>query len=159
VRAAHRLGYTEPDPRDDLGGIDVARKALVLARMLGWPLELTDVTVETLYPAALAGMSVPQFLKGIEVLDEPYAMRLRAAQAAGEVLRNRAEVRDGRCQVGMEPVAPDSPLGRLQGTDNLIAFHTARYATSPLVVQGPGAGAEVTAAGILADILAVAALC
>ncbi len=157
VRAAHRLGYTEPDPRDDLGGMDVARKALILARMLDWPLELTDIIVETLYPAALSGLSVPHFLDAIKALDEPYAMRVQAAQAKGQVLRYRAQVREGRCQVGMEPVPLDSPLGRLQGTDNLIAFHSARYAASPLVVQGPGAGVEVTAAAILADILAVAA--
>lgn len=156
VRAAHRLGYTEPDPRDDLSGMDVARKALILARMLGWPLELSDVHVETLYPAALAGLSVAQFLESIAMLDAPYAMRVQAAQVQGEVLRYQAEVREGRCRVGMESVPLDSPLGRLQGTDNLIVFHTARYAASPLVVQGPGAGAEVTAAGILADVLAVA---
>lgn len=157
VRAAHRLGYTEPDPRDDLGGMDVARKALILARMLDWPLELTDIIVETLYPAALSGLSVPQFLDAIKALDKPYAMRVQAAQAKGHVLRYRAQVRDGRCQVGMESVPLDSPLGRLQGTDNLIAFHSTHYAASPLVVQGPGAGVEVTAAAILADILALAA--
>jgi len=156
VRAAHRLGYTEPDPRDDLSGMDVARKALILARMLGWPLELSDIHVESLYPAALAGLSVAQFLESIAGLDAPYAMRVQAAQAQGQVLRYRAEVREGRCRVGLEPVPLDSPLGRLQGADNLIAFHTARYAASPLVVQGPGAGAEVTAAAVLADILAVA---
>lgn len=156
VREAHRLGYTEPDPRDDLGGVDVARKALILARGLGWRLELHDVAVTGLYPPTLDALSVDEFLDALAQLDEPLRQDVEAAQRAGQVLRYAAVVADGRCTVGPTLVGADSPLGRLAGTDNLVEFHTRWYQPTPLVVQGRGAGADATAAGVLSDIVDLA---
>ena len=153
VREAHSLGYTEPDPRDDLGGLDVARKALILARGLGWTLELSDVAVEGLYPQSMADLSVADFMEALPQLDAPFAEQVRAAVANDGVLRYAAVVENGRCRVGPTVVASGSPLGRLAGTDNLIEFHTRWYAPAPLVIQGRGAGADATAAGVLSDIV------
>lgn len=157
VRDAHRLGYTEPDPRDDLGGVDVARKSLILARQMGWRLDLDDVEVEGLYPHRMDALqSVDEFLAALPELDGDYAERVRSAGAQGCVLRYAAVVADGRCRVGPEVVPAGSPLGRLSGTDNLVEFHTGWYSPNPLVVQGRGAGVDVTAAGVLADIVELA---
>jgi aspartokinase/homoserine dehydrogenase 1 len=153
VREAHRLGYTEPDPRDDLGGMDVARKALILARGLGWEMELADVQVEGLYPQAMADLSVADFLDTLPQLDAVFAAQVRAAAAEEGVLRYTAVVEEGRCRVGPTVVPADTPLGRLAGTDNLIEFHTRWYTPAPLIIQGRGAGADVTAAGVLSDIV------
>lgn len=156
VREAKEKGYTEPDPRDDLGGIDVARKALILSRMLGSSLELKDVEVEALYPAGLAELSIAQFMAALPDLDEQYRQRVEQARANGQTLRYVATIGAGKCRVGLEQVDLDTPLGRLRGTDNLIVFETGRYLERPLVVQGPGAGAEITASGVLADIISLA---
>ncbi len=156
VRQAYRMGYTEPDPRDDLSGMDIARKALILARMLGWELELTDITVEPLFPVSMAGGTVGDFLTRLDALDQAFAERAAAAWAAGQALRYAAEIADGRCTVGLRPVPADSPLGRLQGSDNLAEFHTRWYHPNPLVIQGRGAGVDVTAAGVLSDIVTLA---
>jgi homoserine dehydrogenase len=156
VRRAHELGYTEPDPRDDLGGMDVARKALILARTLGWPLELDQVAVEALFPPAMATGTVAEFLTAAASLDAPYRRRMDKAVADGKTLRYVATLAGGQARVGLEEVPLDSPLGRLQGTDNLIAFHTEVYRPTPLVLQGRGAGAAGTAAGVVADIVALA---
>ena len=153
VREAHRLGYTEPDPRDDLGGLDVARKALILARGLGWEMELADVEVEGLYPAQMAGLSVASFLAALPELDAGFAEKVQAAAADGGVLRYAAVVEEGTCRVGPTVVPAGSPLGMLSGADNLIEFHTRWYAPAPLVIQGRGAGANATAAGVLSDIV------
>jgi homoserine dehydrogenase len=156
VREAHRLGYTEPDPRDDLGGMDVARKALILARLSGRRLEMADVEVEGLYPARMAALSVPAFLDALPQLDADFAARVAEAQARGETLRFAATVAEGeRVRVGLTRVPRDSPLGRLRGTQNLAEI-TSRVYQSPLVVQGSGAGADITAAGVLADVVEVA---
>ncbi len=156
VRQAHEMGYTEPDPRDDLSGLDVARKALILARLLGWDLELTDVAVEPLFPPSLAPGTVDDFLAGLGALDADLAGRVQAAHRAGQVLRYAAEVADGRCVIGLCSVPVDSPLGRLRGSDNLAEFHTRWYTPDPLVLQGRGAGADATAAGVLSDVVALA---
>ncbi len=156
VREARVRGYTEPDPRDDLGGMDVGRKALILARTLGWPLDMAQVQVESLFPPALAAGSVDDFLQATGTLDADYQSRVAGARAQGQTLRYVASLAGGSAQVGLQPVPLDSPLGRLQGTDNLIAFYTDIYQTSPLVLQGRGAGANGTAAGVLADIVALA---
>ena len=156
VREAKARGYTEPDPRDDLGGMDVARKALILARTMGWPLELDQVSVESLYPPALATGSVDDFLTVLPTLDDVYAARVTNASDAGKTLRYVARLEGGTIQVGLQEVPLDSPLGRLQGTDNLAAFHTETYHPNPLVLQGRGAGVHGTAAGVLADIVALA---
>ena len=153
VREAHRLGYTEPDPRDDLGGLDVARKALILARGLGWQMELADIEVEGLYPQEMADLSVAAFLDALPHHAAAYAEQVRTAAAHDSVLRYAAVVEEGRCRVGPTLVPASSPLGRLAGADNLIEFHTRWYAPAPLVIQGRGAGADATAAGVLSDIV------
>lgn len=157
VAEARRLGYTEPDPRDDLSGHDVARKALILARTAGWPLEMADLTVEPLYDAALAALSTEDFMAAAHTLDETYAARFAQAQAAGQTLRYVARVNSEGGTVGLEQVPLDSPLGALKGPANYVALRTRRYDDLPMVISGPGAGPEVTAAGVLGDILALAA--
>jgi homoserine dehydrogenase len=156
VREAHRLGYTEPDPRDDLSGLDVARKALILARGLGWQLDMTDIVVEGLYPSRMETLPVPEFLEALPDLDEQFQERVQVAASQGKVLRYTASVEDGQCRVGPTVVDVNSPLGRLHGTDNLVEFHTHWYSPDPLVIQGRGAGTDVTAAGVLSDIVELA---
>jgi homoserine dehydrogenase len=156
VTQARSLGYTEPDPREDLGGHDVARKALILARTSGWPLELADLTIEPLYSESLTGVSVKEFLASASTLDETYAHRVKEAQAQGQVLRYVAHVTPSGGSVGLVAVPRDGPLGALHGPANYIAMYTRRYNQVPLVVSGPGAGPEVTAAGVLGDIINLA---
>lgn len=156
VREAHALGYTEPDPRDDLGGIDVARKALILARGMGWDLGMTDVAVTGLYPESMASLSVDEFMAALPQLDEEFATKVAAAEAEGNVLRYAATIVDGHCEVGPAVVDAQSPLGRLSGTDNLVEFQTQWYSPNPLVIQGSGAGTDVTAAGVLSDVIELA---
>ncbi len=156
VREAHKLGYTEPDPRDDLGGIDVARKALILARGMGWQLNMTDVQVTGLYPIEMSRLSVAEFLAALPALDGQFRQQVQQAKDAGQVLRYAATVADQRCTVGPVSVEAGSPLGRLSGTDNLVEFHTKWYSPNPLVVQGRGAGGDATAAGVLSDMIEVA---
>ncbi len=158
VREAYERGYTEPDPRDDLGGMDVARKALILARTLGWPLELDQIEVESLYPAELSEGAVDAFLDALPIVDEDYRQRVVAALARQHTLRYVAALEDGAARVGLQSVPLESPLGQLQGTDNLIAFHTAIYDPNPLVLQGRGAGVHGTAAGVLSDIVRLSLL-
>lgn len=156
VREAHRLGYTEPDPRDDLGGVDVARKALILARGMGWQLNMDAVAVEGLYPSAMDTLSVSDFLEALPQLDEEFAARVATAQEQGQVLRYAATVADGACSVGPTVVDAHGPLGRLTGTDNLAEFHSKWYSPNPLVIQGRGAGVDATAAGVLSDLVELA---
>ena len=155
---ARAAGYTEPDPRDDLSGTDVARKAVILAREAGWPLSLEGVTVENLVPAALRELPLAEFLGRLDEFDAPMAGRLAAARAEGRVLRYLAEVdASGHASVALRAVEATHPAAGAQDTDNLFAFHTTRYHARPLVVKGPGAGPEVTAAGVFGDLLAIAA--
>lgn len=153
VAEAYRLGYTEPDPRDDLGGVDVARKALILARGIGWRVEMEQVEVRGLYPEQMADLSVDSFLAELPSLDEQYRELVAGAAAEGKVLRYAATLSEGACSVGPTAVAKDSPLGRLTGTDNLVEFYSRWYNPNPLVIQGRGAGVEATAAGVLSDIV------
>ena len=155
---ARAAGYTEPDPRDDLSGTDVARKAVILAREAGWPLSLDQVEVENLVPSQLRDVPLPEFLQRLGEFDAPMAERLASAKSQGQVLRYLAEVdASGTATVALRAVDATHPAASAQGTDNLFAFHTARYHTRPLVVKGPGAGPDVTAAGVFGDILAIAA--
>ena len=155
---ARAAGYTEPDPRDDLSGTDVARKVVILAREAGWPLSLDEVEVENLVPPALRELPLAEFLQRLDGFDAPMAERLAAAKAEGRQLRYLAEVdASGRARVSLRAVESTHPAASAQGTDNLFAFHTARYHTRPLVVKGPGAGPDVTAAGVFGDLLAIAA--
>jgi homoserine dehydrogenase len=157
VSQAYRLGYTEPDPRDDLSGLDVARKALIIARTLGHKSELKAIQVRALFPDAVSDPDPNQFIQKLAQLDGEYAERLRKAQRENKVLRYVARISGDGIEVGMEAVPKASPMGRLQGTDNQLVFKTRRYSKNPLVITGPGAGADVTAAGVLNDIVAIAA--
>jgi aspartokinase/homoserine dehydrogenase 1 len=156
VRSAMRLGYTEPDPREDLSGMDVGRKALILARLLGYRGELGRASVESLVPKWARALSLPEFLERLDELDAGWKRRVDAARGQGSVLRYVATVTPNRIAVGLRPVPAGSPLASIKGSDNQLVFTTARYKANPLVIRGPGAGAEVTAAGVLNDILRLA---
>ncbi len=160
VREAYDLGYTEPDPRDDLGGVDVARKALILARGMGYSLNMADIEVKGLYPPLMDGLSVTAFMAALPQLDEHYREEVARAASEGKVLRYAATIETGdegaHCVVGPTAVAKSSPLGQLSGTGNLVAFHTRWYDPNPLVIQGAGAGVDVTAAGVLSDVVELA---
>jgi aspartokinase/homoserine dehydrogenase 1 len=155
VRDAKARGYTEPDPRDDLSGTDVARKAVILAREAGLKLELADVAVESLVPPALANASVDEFLARLPDFDAPMAERVTRARRENQVLRYVAEVdvRAGTAQVRLQSFPPSHPFANISLTDNIVQFVTGRYCDNPLIVRGPGAGPAVTAAGIFADLL------
>jgi len=155
VREARARGYTEPDPRDDLSGMDVARKAVILAREAGLSLELDQIEVESLVPPALADASVDEFLDRLADFDAPMAARVEASARAGTVLRYVAEVdvRNGTARVRLQSFPEDHPFANISLTDNIVQFVTKRYCDNPLIVRGPGAGPDVTAAGIFADLL------
>jgi len=154
IADAIRLGYAEADPREDLSGMDVARKALILARTAGWEFDMSDIKVSPMYSAELAALSKEEFLERSTELDNYFARLATDAKASGEVLRYVATVKEEAIRVGLQRVPIKSALGALNGTDNMVAFTTGRY-PSPLIVQGAGAGAEVTAAGVMSDILAL----
>lgn len=157
LQEARERGYTEPDPRADLSGADVARKLLILARAAGVELDESAVAVEGLVPAHLRQLDSAGFLDRIGEIDAVVAARYRAARAEGKILRYLASLdSEGRARVGLCAVGPDHPCAALSGADNLFAFTTERYRERPLVVVGPGAGADVTAQGLLADALDIA---
>lgn len=156
LREARKLGYTEPDPRSDLSGEDVARKLLILARNAGFALGSDEVEVESLVPEPLRGLETEAFLLRLDELDAPLAARHAEAKSRGSVLRYLARLNQrGRARVGLVEVSPTHPAARLYGTDNQFALTTTRYHTQPLVIQGPGAGPEVTAQALLGDVLAL----
>ncbi|MCP3902172.1 MAG: bifunctional aspartate kinase/homoserine dehydrogenase I [Planctomycetes bacterium] len=156
VRAAQARGYTEPDPRDDLNGTDVARKALIIARQLGSKLEMRDIDLEPLVSDELLALpDVDSFLARLPEMDEAMRQRVADAEAGGRVLRFVAEITPERVSVGLRAVSRDDAAGQLSGPDNILVFQTERYDEQPLVIRGPGAGADVTAAGVLGDILKV----
>jgi bifunctional aspartokinase / homoserine dehydrogenase 1 len=155
LQRAMDLGYTEPDPRDDLSGADVGRKALILGRLLGFAGEPGDVAVESLVPPAVRSLPRDAFLARLATLDADWSRRGAAAKAKGATLRYVASVTKDRISVGLQVVGRSSPFFGLKGTDNQVAFTTARYRKNPLVITGPGAGPTVTAAGVLNDMLRV----
>jgi len=156
VREAKAKGYTEPDPRDDLSGMDVARKILILSRETGLQLELQDVEVENLVPEDCRGqMSVEEFFSALEKHDA-YFDRLRSdAAGAKQKLRYKAVLRDGAVSVQLGSVDEQHPFYSLSGSDNIILLTTERYHDRPMVIRGPGAGAAVTAAGVFADVIRI----
>jgi len=157
VREAHALGYTEPDPRDDLSGLDVARKLVILAREAGWPLSLEDVDLESLVPASLAALDREEFFARLGELDAPMAAALARSREAGGVLRHVAHLdRHGHASVRLQVLPASHAFAHTRLTDNVVQFSTRRYCDNPLLVQGPGAGPEVTAAGVFADLLRIA---
>lgn len=154
VRRARELGLTEPDPRDDLSGQDVARKLLILARQAGSTMDIADVRVESLVPPRLArGAFSPRFFPSFAAYDDEFDRRLKRAQARGAVLRYVGTLEGDRARAGIKEFARDHPIAATKGSDNIIAFTTTRYAHTPLVIQGPGAGADVTAMGVFSDVL------
>jgi len=168
IKDAKGKGFTEPDPRDDLSGTDVARKVTILARQCGLEIELDDVPVASLVPDALADWAPKEgevmadaFIKEMEAFDGDMEAKYAEAEAAGNVLRfvGVVDVPGKKCSVELRQYAKTHPFAGTQYADNIVAFNTARYTPQPLVVQGPGAGAAVTAAGIYADFLKIATSC
>ncbi len=158
VLEAKALGYTEPDPRDDLSGTDVARKLVILAREIGWALSLDEVAVESLVPEPLRALSREDFIASLEQADAEMSARLRRARDNGNILRHVARFDgSGQASVGVVELPADHAFAHLALTDNIIQFRTRRYCDNPLIVRGPGAGPEVTAAGVFADLLRVGA--
>ena len=150
VKEAVERGYAEPDPRDDLSGRDAARKGLILARMLGYRGEAPKP--DDLVPKAYAALSLDAFLKRMPELDASWQARVAALAKKGRVLRYVVSATARKVSAGLEELDQSSPMGSASGTRNLVTFHSRRYQREPLVISGPGAGADVTAAGILNDI-------
>lgn len=153
---AHASGYTEPDPRDDLSGMDVARKGVILARTAGWPLELDDLPVTPLYPPELAALPVQEFMRAAARLDEEYARKAAQARSKGKALRYLVRVSPTGGEVGLTAVDQGSALARLHGAENAVVIKSEFYREIPLSVCGPGAGPRVTASGVLKDITEIA---
>lgn len=159
VQKAKDAGITEPDPRDDLSGLDVARKALILARTLGSQTNLADLQFRSFVPDDLADVSVDEFLVGLDRMNDEIGSLATNATADGGSLKYIATVRgDGHVEVGLQPVPTDTTVGATSGPENVISFRTRRYDDYPTVVSGPGAGAEVTAAGMVGDMLRLGAM-
>ena len=156
VQTAHKRGYTEPDPRDDLSGKDVARKALILARTAGWPLTEGELEVKALYPKSLSDISRESFLSEMRSLDDQYKSRFETAEANKKSLRYIARITSAGGEVGLVPVERNSSLGALQGPANYVSLQTKRYFENPLIISGPGAGPAVTAAGVMGDVIKLA---
>jgi len=158
VRAAKESGYTEPDPRDDLSGMDVARKLTILAREMGWTIGIGEFPVQNLVPEALREVGLDEFLSRLSEYDGQMSALFRNAAEQGGVLRYVAKLSaDGSASVGLETVDADSAFSKMNLTDNIVQFVTDRYSANPLVVQGPGAGPELTAGGVFGDLLRLAA--
>lgn len=158
VRTAKQKGYTEPDPRDDLSGMDVARKLIILGREMGLTLEMSDVQVTGLVPPALDGCSVDEFMHRLSEFDASMASALKEAKAQGQVLRYVGRVdSDGSATVRLTRLDAKHAFANIALTDNVVRFATRRYCDNPLIVQGPGAGPEVTAAGVFSDLLRLSA--
>jgi len=156
VRDAKEKGFTEPDPRDDLSGLDVARKILILAREVGIPLEPEEVEVAQLLPDnCLTAPTVDEFFHQLEVSDSYFSELLANAEKQGGRLRYIASLENGKATVQLKVVDKQHPFYNLAGSDNIISFTTERYRDTPLVIKGPGAGAEVTATRVFADIISI----
>lgn len=151
---AQELGYTEPNPAEDLSGLDVARKVLIIARESGLELELDDIELESILPAELAKIEDPQlFMQRLPELDQTISQRVKTAEDNGQALKYIAKICDGKCLVSIESVNSDHPLYAVKGGENALAMRTRYYQPTPFVIRGYGAGASVTAAGLFADLL------
>lgn len=157
VKDARKLGYTEPDPKLDLAGMDVARKILILSREIGCKFNLSDIQVENcLTKESQATKTVDELWETLEKFDNPiFAEKIKKAEAAGKRLKYIATYENGVSKTEIKEVGPEHPFYGISGSDNIVSFTTARYKTQPLIVIGPGAGAQVTAAGVFADIIRI----
>lgn len=153
IHIAHTLGYTEPDPRDDLGGMDAARKALILGRSCGWDLSLEDVSIEPLYNTDNKSLSVDEFMESLDKDDKKYGDLVDQAMKKNQVLRYLIQVTPESASARLQSVSALSSFGSLKGTENRVEFHTEIFNSPPVAICGAGAGSENTAAGILADVL------
>jgi aspartokinase/homoserine dehydrogenase 1 len=153
---AREEGYAEPDPRDDLSGEDVARKFLTLAREIGWKIEREELQVQSLIPEELDSVDADTFLQQLPEFDDYWSDKMEDALGNGHTLRYTGQLANGEITIGVQEVSQKTPLGQLRGTDNLIRIESRRYHQTPIIIQGPGAGKEVTAAGVLTDIIKTA---
>ncbi|MBP7821292.1 MAG: bifunctional aspartate kinase/homoserine dehydrogenase I [Saprospiraceae bacterium] len=157
VSDARDLGFTEPDPRIDLNGIDIRRKILILAREIGLHIEAKDVKIETFLPDACQNAkTIDDFFVELKHADSYFDNLIREAEADGKVLRMIAKLEGGEASISLQEISLNNPFASLSGSDNMIVFTTERYKERPLIVRGPGAGAEVTAAGVFAEIITIA---
>jgi homoserine dehydrogenase len=155
IRDAKAHGHTEPDPREDVGGRDAARKALILARLLGYPLEFKDVDAESLYPKEWDRLSIDDFMQKLPELDSRYAKLSHETQSENLRLRYVIEVANGLCKANLQRLTANDDLIRASLADSVLAFETERY-NPPLIVRGRGSGPSLTASGVLSDILSLA---
>jgi len=156
VKLAQEKGYTEPDPRDDLRGTDFMRKILILARDAGYQMEAADINIESMLPkSCLEAKTVDDFYAALKSEDAFFSKLKAEAETSGKVLRYIGKLEDGKAAITLQMVDENHPFYTLSGSDNIISFTTDRYKERPLVVKGPGAGAEVTAAGVFADLINV----
>ncbi len=154
VSLAREKGFTEPDPREDLSGQDVKRKILILSRVAGYPLEPNEVTVEALLPEkCMDADTVENFMQELDNHEDYFRSLVNDAEKEESRLRYIASLEDGNAKITLEKVTQDDPFYNLASTDNMAVFYTERYKERPLVIQGPGAGAEVTAAGVFAELI------
>ncbi len=156
VKIAKEKGYTEPDPRDDLSGMDVARKILILGREAEQELEFDSITIQSMVPEDCeSAASVPEFFEKLKTHDQKFADLLHQAQGKGEKLRFMATLENGKAKVGLNALPEEHPFSSLSGSDNMILLTTDRYHDRPMIIRGPGAGADVTAAGVFADVIRI----
>jgi bifunctional aspartokinase / homoserine dehydrogenase 1 len=156
VKEAKAMGYTEPDPREDLSGMDVARKILILGREVGLKLEPEDVTIEKLLPDNCEkAPTVEAFFEELNISNDFFANMVNDAKNEGKVLRFIATLESNKINIGVKAIDQKHPFYQMDGADNIISFTTKRYNTRPLVIKGPGAGADVTASGVFADIVSL----
>lgn len=155
IKKAMEMGYTEPDPRDDLSGMDVARKALILARILGYQMELSDVSREPFYPENLQNSSVEEFMNKITGYNQQYSQIFSEAKKRGNTYRYVTHLSKNKIEVKLTETPLDSQIGRLKGLENIVIYKSKRYNEYPLIVQGPGGGIELAAGSVLADILKI----
>ena len=151
------MGYTEPDPREDLNGMDVAKKLLILVREAGYKIEMEDIKTQNLIPEAAREVdTVNKFFSLLEKHDHHFYSLNDKARGKNRVLRYVAYFEQGKAEVALKEFENNHPFFHLQGNDNMLAIYTEHYNDSPLIIRGPGSGAEVTAAGVLADVLRIA---
>ena len=153
VKQAQEEGYTEPDPRLDLGGTDVMRKILILAREAGYTINMEDISNNSFMPVECMQGTVPEFYECMARHENHFKNLLNEATSKNCKLKFVATFNNGKAFVGLQHISPDSNLYHLYGKDNIVLFYTSRYADNPLVIKGAGAGADVTASGVFADIV------